>query len=74
VLAQTQSIGASTGSLRGSARWLAPELIGNMGPTSTEYLPIPRTHTTATDVWAFGMVILVSTVFEKHFVRPATDI
>jgi serine/threonine protein kinase len=45
---------AGTESLKGNARWMAPELL--------EPADIARRHefhTKATDVWAFGMVVCV---------------
>ena len=59
MLAASGSLGSSTsGHLRGSARWMAIELLrGN------ESSPQP-VHTLETDVWAFGMTIHV-----RHYLR-----
>lgn len=43
--------GSSTGALRGSARWMAPELFDIMVGNAC--------HTKETDVWAFGMTVFV---------------
>jgi serine/threonine protein kinase len=50
---------AGTTSLKGAARWMAPELMAPelMSPADTP--PTHEFHTKATDVWAFGMVVYV---------------
>lgn len=54
VLAASQTLASSTGgSLRGSVRWMAIELLTVNGP--------PPVHTIYTDIWAFGMTVHVST-------------
>jgi serine/threonine protein kinase len=45
---------AGTTSLKGNIRWMAPELL-----SPTDFAREHEFHTKATDVWAFGMVILV---------------
>jgi serine/threonine protein kinase len=42
-----------TKSIKGSLRWMAPELVLDCETLEHEF------HTKATDVWAFGMVIYV---------------
>ena len=43
-------------SVKGNARWMAPELLGICSVESTS---VHEAHTKATDVWAFGMVVYV---------------
>ena len=48
---------ASSTAVKGSARWMAPELLRfGSGDSASEH----QAHTKATDVWAFGMVVYVS--------------
>lgn len=61
MLAASQTIGATstqTGGVRGSVRWMAPELIL---PSES-----PVIHSTQTDIWAFGMTVYVS-FFRVYF-------
>ena len=48
---------ATTGD-KGSVQWMAPELLN---PEDTDGCPC--VHTQASDIWAFGMVVLVSSAF-----------
>jgi serine/threonine protein kinase len=52
---------AGTTSLKGNARWMAPELI--IPPVGSP----DQLHTKATDVWAFGMIVYVG--LSKEFRR-----
>ena len=46
---------AGTTSLKGNTRWMAVELIDTRDPLQNHQF-----HTKETDVWAFGMVVYVS--------------
>ena len=50
MILSSQTLTSTTGGVKGSLRWMAPELL--TGATK---------HTAETDVWAFGMTIYVST-------------
>lgn len=61
MLAGSGTIGSTTsGHLRGSARWMAIELL-QMNDSS----PNP-VHTFESDIWAFGMTVHVRMVFYKR--------
>ena len=53
-LSQSTCISASTGISKGTVRWMAPELL------LPHPLGVPSKHDEQTDIWAFGMTILVS--------------
>ncbi|KAI5122336.1 hypothetical protein M0805_002503 [Coniferiporia weirii] len=51
MLSATQSLGNSATGIKGSIRWMAPELLSfSVGEP-------PKTHTKSSDVWAFGMTV-----------------
>ena len=51
-----------TTDIAGSIRWMAPELFASPGPKRADNLGerSPARITTGSDVWAYGMTILVS--------------
>lgn len=51
--AGTSTIETATGGHKGSTRWMAPELVNSEDPDE-------NFHTESSDIWALGMVYLVS--------------
>lgn len=49
----------SDGSLRGNTRWLAYELLFDLDPAEGDEIGNEMRQSTASDIWAFGMVIYV---------------
>jgi serine/threonine protein kinase len=53
---------AGTASLKGAARWMAPELMAPDLMAPADIPPKHEFHTKATDMWAFGMVVYVGII------------
>lgn len=56
MLVGTSTVETATNGLKGTVRWQAPELFSIPEDSDADY------HTEASDIWALGMVYLVSSV------------
>lgn len=57
MLSGTSTLETATSGLKGSVRWQAPELL--LSPEDPEV----EIHSEASDIWALGMVCLVSLIY-----------